>query len=189
MLGELGSHSLTPLRPHQLIVHTMCRALSLTQSQQLASLARLTHERHFDSEKFEPTTEMFVPGGLVLGLAMSASARDLHEILHEEVIDVAYVNNCHPGDVVSAITYIKSLDENISGDMESLVVSTIGFKNVPASEVEGLDFPVELFEPGMTTRDVEKICEEKLPLLSKKIVVKAERRIVRQASRSEAFLL
>ncbi|GMH74930.1 hypothetical protein TrLO_g2017 [Triparma laevis f. longispina] len=189
VLGELGSHSLASLRPHQLIVHTMCRALSLTQSQQLASLARLTHERHFDSSKFQPTTEMFVPGGLVLGLAMSASARDLHEILHEEVIDVAYVNNCHPGDVVSAVTYIKSLDENISGDMESLVVSTIGFKNISASEVEGLDFPVELFEPGMTTKDVEKICKQKLPLLSNKIVVKAERRIVRQASRSEAFLL
>lgn len=41
----------------------------------------------------------------------------------------------------------------------------------------------------MTTKDVEKICKQKLPLLSNKIVVKAERRIVRQASRSEAFLL
>ncbi|GMH88679.1 hypothetical protein TL16_g11225 [Triparma laevis f. inornata] len=122
---QLGSHSLASLRPHQLIVHTMCRALSLTQSQQLASLARLTHERHFDSSKFQPTTEMFVPGGLVLGLAMSASARDLHEILHEEVIDVAYVNNCHPGDVVSAVTYIKSLDENISGGASCYKLSCI----------------------------------------------------------------
>ena len=68
---------------------------------------------------------MFVPGGLVLGLAMSASARDLHEILHEEVIDVAYVNNCHPGDVVSAVTYVKSLDENISGGASCYKLSCI----------------------------------------------------------------
>ena len=85
VLGELGSHSLRPLRPSQLIVHSMCRPLSLTQSQQLASLARLTHERHFDSRKFDAKSEIYVPGGLVLGLTMSASARDLHEILHEEV--------------------------------------------------------------------------------------------------------
>jgi acyl dehydratase len=130
VLGELGSHSLTPLRPQQLIVHTMNRALSLTQSQQLASLARLTHERHFDSQKYAPSSEMFVPGGLVLGLAMSASARDLHEVLHESVLDVTYTNNVHPGDVVSAVTLVKSLDENISGDMESLRVTTVGIKGM-----------------------------------------------------------
>eukprot|EP00518_Triparma_eleuthera_P002962 CAMPEP_0182453222 /NCGR_PEP_ID=MMETSP1319-20130603/372_1 /TAXON_ID=172717 /ORGANISM="Bolidomonas pacifica, Strain RCC208" /LENGTH=411 /DNA_ID=CAMNT_0024651125 /DNA_START=29 /DNA_END=1264 /DNA_ORIENTATION=+ len=189
VLGELGSHSLTPLRPQQLIVHTMNRALSLTQSQQLASLARLTHERHFNSHKFTPSSEMFVPGGLVLGLAMSASARDLHEILHESVLDVTYTNNVHPGDVVSAVTYVKSLDENISGDMESLVVTTVGVKGMDSEDLAKLSFPVELFEPGMTGRQMEAICEEKVPELKGKIVVSAERRIIRQASRSEAFLL
>ncbi len=190
ILGELGSHSLRTLRPHQLIIHSMCRALSLSQSQQLASLARLTHERHFDSRKFDAKTELFLPGGLVLGLAMSASARDLHEILHEELINVAYINHVHPGDVVSAVTFVKKLDENISGDMESLVVCTLGVKNVDVESLEGVEFPTELFvENDMTTKDVEKICKEKLPVLSKKIVVMAERRIIRQASRAEAFLL
>ena len=35
-------------------------------------------------------------GGLVLGLTLSASARDLHEVLHEELVECAFVNHLHP---------------------------------------------------------------------------------------------
>jgi acyl dehydratase len=190
VLGELGSHSLRALRPHQLIIHTMNRALSLSQSQGLSSLARLTHERHFDSLKFKPATEMFVPGGLVLGLAMSSSARDLHEILHEELLNVNYTNHVHPGETVMALTYVQAMDENISGDLESLVVTTLGVKNIAAEEFNGLAVPTELFtNTELTTKMIEAICKEKCPALCGKIVVQAERKIIRQASRSEAFLL
>jgi len=190
VLGELGSHSLRPLRPNQLIIHTMNRALSLSQSQGLSSLARLTHERHFDSLKFDPSTEMFVPGGLVLGLAMSSSARDLHEILHEELLSVNYTNHVHPGDNVMSLTYVKKMDENISGDLESLIVSTIAVKNVSKDDIEGLSLPVELFmDDKITTKKVEELVKDKCPILAGKIVLQAERKIVRQASRAEAFLL
>ena len=64
----------------------------VAQMGQLASLARLTHERHYNSLKFNPSSELFVPGGQVLGLACSAAARDLHEVLHEELLSVTYVN-------------------------------------------------------------------------------------------------
>eukprot|EP00547_Thalassionema_nitzschioides_P007293 CAMPEP_0194221874 /NCGR_PEP_ID=MMETSP0156-20130528/31568_1 /TAXON_ID=33649 /ORGANISM="Thalassionema nitzschioides, Strain L26-B" /LENGTH=57 /DNA_ID=CAMNT_0038952433 /DNA_START=38 /DNA_END=208 /DNA_ORIENTATION=+ len=57
----------------------MNRALTLSQMQQLASLARLTHERHFDIRKYDPSTELLIPGGCVLGLTLSAASRDLHE--------------------------------------------------------------------------------------------------------------
>ena len=107
----------------------------------------------------------------------------------QSVLDVTYTNNVHPGDVVSAVTYVKSLDENISGDMESLVVTTVGVKGMDSEDLAKLSFPVELLEPGMTGRQMEAICEEKVPELKGKIVVSAERRIIRQASRSEAFLL
>jgi len=120
---------------------------------------------------------------------MSASARDLHEILHEEVTDVSFVNHLHPGDVVSAVTYVKSLDENISGDMESLVVCTLGIKNTSIEHLEDIEFPTELFQGNLTTKMVEKICKERVPALSNKIVVTSERRIIRQASRGEPFLL
>ena len=58
------SHSLTPLRTGSLIFHTLTRSITFAQSQQLASLARLTHERHFDVRKYDVKTEIFVPAGM-----------------------------------------------------------------------------------------------------------------------------
>lgn len=78
-LQKSGSRTLTSLRPGQLILHTLTRPISETQSMQLASLARLTHERHFNTRLFR-REEMFVPGGLVLGLTCSIASRDLHEV-------------------------------------------------------------------------------------------------------------
>jgi hypothetical protein len=37
-----------------------------------------------------------LPGGLVLGLTLSASARDLHEVLHEELVECSFINHVHP---------------------------------------------------------------------------------------------
>ena len=39
---------------------------------------------------------IFFAGGLVLGLTLSASARDLHEVLHEEMVECSFINNLHP---------------------------------------------------------------------------------------------
>ena len=49
VLHTLGSQTLSSLRPRQLIIHTLTRPLSETHSMQLATLARLTHERHFNT--------------------------------------------------------------------------------------------------------------------------------------------
>ena len=46
------------------------------------SQARLTHPRHFHHHIYN-FDEIFIPGGLVLGLTCSAANRDLHEVLHE----------------------------------------------------------------------------------------------------------
>jgi len=46
---------------------------------QLSSLARLTHERHFNVKKFR-RDELYIPGGLVIGLTLSSSGKDLHEV-------------------------------------------------------------------------------------------------------------
>ena len=57
------SHSLTALHRGSLILHTLNRSITFAQSQQLASLARLTHERHFDIRKYDKKTEIYVPAG------------------------------------------------------------------------------------------------------------------------------
>ena len=51
-MQKLGSQTLTSLRPGQLVVHTLTRPLSETHMMQLATLGRLTHERHFNTRKF-----------------------------------------------------------------------------------------------------------------------------------------
>lgn len=191
VLSDLGSHSLAPLRPGQLICHAMCRSITLSQSQQLASLARITHGRHFDTRKYDPMTEILVPAGLVLGTTMSASSRDLHEILHEEIINVSFVNSLHPGNVVGAMSYIRSVDDTVPGDLECLVVRTIGIKNVDVpQELAGVSLPLELFTGEVKLpKEIEKLCKAKCPKLCNKIVVVMDRRIIRQTSRTETFLL
>ena len=189
---ELTSHSLADLRQGQLILHSLQRSLTFTQSQQLASLARLTHEKHFDCRKFEQT-ELLIPGGLVLGITMSASARDFHELLHEEILSVNYLNSLHPGNMVGAVSYIQSVEDAV-GDLQVVTVRTLGIKNMDVKrDLEGVRLPLELFQIDFNKRvkpkDMERICKTKCPQLQNKIVVQVDRRILRQARHQEVFLL
>ncbi|RYG68968.1 hypothetical protein EON64_03905 [archaeon] len=78
-LQECGSQTFTPLRAGQLVLHSLTRPLTLTHMMQLATLGRLTHERHFNTRQFR-REEMLVPGGLVFALTSSLASRDLHEV-------------------------------------------------------------------------------------------------------------
>lgn len=189
VLGE--SHSLAPLREGQLILHTMHRSLSQSQSQQLASLARLTHERHFDTRKYEKE-ELLIPAGLVLGLVMSAASRDLHEILHEEILHASYANSLHPENSVGAISYVQRVDgDSAPGDLEIVNVRTIGLKNINVKrDLDGVEFPLELFRGDvMLPKELERVCKTLCPILTNKIVVIMDRRIVRQSSSREGIFL
>ena len=189
VLAESPSFSLADLKPGVLILHTMHRSLTFSQSQQLASLARLTHERHFNLRKYDRTHEIFVPGGLVLGITLSAAARDLHEILHEEMQSCSYINNLHPENVVGAISYVLAIDDNLPGDLEVATVVTLGIKNINIKELVDVDIPAELFKPGIFAKEVEAIVKKKCPILSGKIVVSVERKILRQTRHRQVFLL
>ena len=61
-----------------------------------------------------------------MGIVMSTSSRDLHEVLHAELLSCNYINSSNPGDIVSAMNYIlKSEDENVEPwDLENVVVRT-----------------------------------------------------------------
>lgn len=187
VMSKMESHSLTPLQTGSLILHTLTRSITFAQSQQLASLARLTHERHFDIRKYDVKTEIYVPAGLVLGLTVSASNRDFHESLHEEIINVSYIHNLHPDDVVSAFSYITHVDENLPGELESVSMRTFGVKNV---DLEGVDIPVELLLTEKTyTKNVDRICNSLCPKLTNKTIAVVDRKIIRQSNRREVFLL
>ena len=190
VLAEEPSHTWQKFHPGQCILHSMNRSLTFSQSQQLASLARLTHERHFDTRKYDRYSEILIPGGLVLGLAMSASARDLHEILHEEIVSVNYLNSLSPEQIVGAVSYIERGDsDSVPGELEVLIVRTLGIKNINVKQdLEGVGIPVEVFQPG-TPKKIEAICKQHCPILNHKIVVQVERKILRQSCHEEVFLL
>ena len=78
-----------------------------------------------NSRRYNENTER-ISGGLVLGIAMFTSSRDLHEMLHAELLSCNYINSSNPGDIVSAMNYIlKSEDENVEPwDLENVVVRT-----------------------------------------------------------------
>lgn len=191
VLAGMESHSITPLQPGNLILHTLCRSITFSQSQQLASLARLTHERHYNIRKFAVNTEIYVPAGLVLGLVVSAANRDFHEKLSEEITSVNYVHHLHPEDVVGSISYVVNVDENLPGDLECISVRTIGIKNIDvANDLADENIPMELLTSDKTyTKEVERICKTLCPKLSNKIIAVVDRKIIRQSNRREVFLL
>lgn len=189
-LQSIGSQTLTTLRPGQLILHTLSRPLSETHMMQLASLARLTHERHFNTRKFR-RDELFVPGGLVLGMATSLASRDLHEVLYEELADCVFPNNLHPGETMGAITYVQDLEEHVSGDVEAINLRTLGLKNIDVHrDLVGRVLPLELFRGKLPRpRDLEETIKKHCPELSKLVVCIADRRVYRQAPKQVPFLL
>jgi hypothetical protein len=171
-------------------LHSLHRSLTFTQSQQLASLARLTHPRHFDRRTYDTNTEILIPGGLVLGSVLSASGRDLHEILHEEIRSCSYVNALHPENMVGALSYVSAVDDHLPGDLELATVTTLGVKNlIVKRDLANVGIPLELFQPGLFAKELELICKESCPALTGKIVVQVERKILRRSRHRQVFLL
>eukprot|EP00903_Cladosiphon_okamuranus_P017577 g16190.t1 len=188
-LAELGGQTLRRFSGGQLIIHTPARPISETQSMELSSLARLTHSRHFDTVR-HGKEGLTVPAGLILALATSLSARDFHEVLHEELIYANFVNPFRPGDAMTSLTYIHRVEQHPNGVLEKLRIRTIGVKDVLTEDLAGRPLPLALFlDEGLRTKGVELICRESCPELSGKIVVLAEREVIRQAPKTDVFLL
>lgn len=189
-LQDIGSQTLTSLRPGQLILHSLARPLSETHMMQLATLSRLTHERHFNTRLFQ-RNELYVPGGLVLGMTTSLASRDLHEVLYEELLDCSFPNNLHPGETMGAITFIESLEEHVSGDVEAINLRTVGIKNLDVTRaLASRVLPLEIFRGKiMKPAALEEVLKKHCPELCKIIVCVADRRIYRQAPKQVPFLL
>ena len=122
---------------------------------------------------------------------MHSTPSDRFQLLHEDLLECSYINNLHPGDTVGALSFVRSLEETVSGELESLIIRTVGVKNIDVPrELAGVPLPMELFSGKvLRPRDYEAICESECPILKNKIVASLERRILRQAPRSESFLL
>jgi hypothetical protein len=99
-LTAQGSQTFCALRQGQLIFHTLNRPLSETHMMQLATLARLTPDKHFNTRKYTKE-EIMVPGGLTFALTCSLASRDLHEVIYEDLVACSFPNHLCPGETVS----------------------------------------------------------------------------------------
>jgi citrate lyase subunit beta/citryl-CoA lyase len=189
-LQDLGSQTLASLRPGQLLLHTLTRPLNETHAMQLATLGRLTHERHFNKRLYRED-ELVLPGGLVLALVTSLASRDLHEVLYEELNGCVFPNETCPGETIGAMTFIISREEHRSGDMEAVELRTIGVKNMDVHrQLAEKELPLELFKgPLLKPKALEELLKKEFPDLAKKIVCIADRKVYRQAPKQVPFLL
>ena len=189
-LQDLGTQTLSSLRPGQLILHTLTRPLNETHAMQLATMARVTHERHFNKRLYR-ADELVIPGGLVVGLTTSLASRDLHEVLYEELLDCAFPNETGPGETIGAFTFVSTREEHRSGDMEAIELRTVGVKNLDVHrQLAGKALPIELFNGDIPRpKALEEMLKKKCPELSKKIVCIADRKVYRQAPKQVPFLL
>jgi acyl dehydratase len=188
-LEGLGSQTHSSLKPGQLILHTLARPLTLTHTMQLATLGRLTHPRHFNTRQFKHD-ELVVPGGLVLGMTTSLASRDLHEVLYEELFECAFPNETAPGDCIGAMTFILEREEHVSGEMESLIIRTIGIKNVDIVKFAGKQMPNDLFTGSIPMpKALEEMLKKECPELNRSIICICDRKIYRQTPKETPFLL
>ena len=136
---------------------------------------------------------------MVLALTCSLSSRDLHEVLFEDLLECSFPNKLSPSisttqqHPVGAVTYVMEQAEHVSGDVEAVTVRTIGIKNCDVHrELKDVDLPTGLFTSTieeLRPAALETLLAEQAPLLSKKIVCIADRKIYRQTPKHVPFLL
>lgn len=185
------SRSLQYIEPGQLLLHGLARPLGKSVNMQLSTLARLTHPLLFNMARYQPS-EIPVPGALVLAMAFSSSYRSLYEILHEEIVQAAFLNMVTPKDTIGAFSFIVDVKDR--RDLQEATLVTFGVKNLDVQlQLDKVKLPLELFSQQLLKpREYEELCEKHCPLLKSKLAVVAARKIYRQnpySADTRVFLL
>lgn len=175
-----GQTSTTPLHAGQLLLHGIARPIGRSNSMSLSSLFGMTHPSIFNHALYQDEG-LIVPGALVVSMAMSAASRELSEVLYHALITTQFYNKTNPLDTVGAMTFIHSVKE-VDTQLEQLVATTVGIKNVDMIALADVEFPQELFTGTHTNKEMERLCQEHIPQLSGKILLTARRRLLRQTA-------
>jgi len=177
--------NLASLREGQLLLHAVSRPIGKSTNMTLSTLFRWTHPSIYNSMRYKED-EIVVPGGLILAGTLAASSRGLFETLCESLDSCIFLNKVSPVDLIGAISYIQSITQ-IKEGMEEVKIVTLGLKNVDVPrELASVSLPRELFTEKLHRKQMEQLCADYVPILSEKVVVKAERTIVRQSPFAQA---
>ncbi|AUX42444.1 uncharacterized protein SOCE26_038770 [Sorangium cellulosum] len=179
----------TPLAEGDLVLHSFARPLGVSANLALSTLFLVTHPIHFDHARFDlgEGQGIVVSGGLVVALTVAASARDLHEVLWEELLSADNIRPVAPTDTVGALTYVvgrRELEAPVG--FEELTLRTLGVRGVtPSEHLAGVAVPRALLAETISRpSDYDRICREAgATCLEGKIVTQVTRRVIRALPR------
>ncbi|CAH1266769.1 Hypp3568 [Branchiostoma lanceolatum] len=161
-----------PLTPNELYVHRLVKAFSPTETKGISNLMRATHPHIFNTKKF-CMDDILVPGPMALAATVHNVADDFGDVLYETVVEATNPNRVNQEDVIGSVSFIldvQRLPQN--SDLEEVTVRTLGIKNLDMDELLDRNIPVQLFTGNnMESTNIEKICEQKFPLLCRRIAV------------------
>ena len=137
------------LAPGELLLHGFARPLGVTANLALSTQFLVTHPIHLDHHRFDlgHGRGVVVSGGLVVALTLAAAARDLHEVVWEELLAADNLRPVAPTQTLGALSYVLS-QAPVEGaeHLEELVVRTLGVLDLtPSAELADEPLPRALF--------------------------------------------
>ena len=170
------------LRSGELYLHNRVRPLGVTENLNLSTLFRNTHPVHSDYQAYAPE-QVIVCGGFVMSMVIAAAARDLGQVLDEEVVHCSHINTVTPGDNIGALSYVVDV-QPVGDDLEEVTVKTLGLRNMNVSvELAGVKVPLALLGTDHPKpREVEALCESLCPTLVGRIALQMTRKLLRPRS-------
>ena len=170
----------------ELILHSFARPMGVTANLQLSTHLLVTHPIHLDHHRYDlgGGEGIVISGGLVISQMLGAVARDISDVVWEELIYANNITPVAPTDTVSAISFV--LDRQDVPDypnLECLLIKSIGIKNLsPSTDLLNVPLPRRIFD--ITTQGVlpyNKICsDDGLHALEGRIIADSVRRIFRE---------
>jgi citrate lyase beta subunit/acyl dehydratase len=178
------ARSAQALTAGDLLLHGFARPMGTTANLALSTLFLVTHPIHLDHQRFDhgDGSGVVVSGGLVVALAASAAARDLHEVLWEELVAANNVGPLAPGETLGAMSYVVARVAHAERGYEELVVKTLGVRNMtPSVDLAGVELPRALFTAGgRRAVNYDALCRKLgVPELEGRVVCELERHLIR----------
>ena len=169
-----------PLSAGQLLVHDYVKVMGHSEMRTLCVLLNIVNPHSHDVLRYS-SSDLLIPGPLVMAATIANSAMDLGEIIYEEIPLCHSTNKVNFGDQISTLTYVTECRE-VEGKagFEQLTVKHIGIKNFDMEILSQMNIPSEVLEiDNMKPSEMESLCAAKFPNLLTKIVCVTIRKIVR----------
>ena len=159
--------------------HRSQRPISWSDNLSVSTMLQESHPIHWDADRYG-REGLIISGGLVYSLVSAISNRDFLQVLDEAVLHCSHLHPVSPGDQVSAISRILSVDP-IDNHLEAVRVKTLGMKNIALEDFQSPNrFPIRLLKEKQRSRnEIETICAQESPELLEKIVLQSVRTLIR----------